>query len=135
MRKIREELGLTVKVGRLLVVDWAPAPTEGDELLFIFDAGTMSADDQDRIVFKDGEVTEYRFIAPDNLDGYGPDRLTRRILTAATNRTGNGNRYAEHGSGQCRRRCFDRLHDRLHSARHHQRHVPDPPHRWTGRHT
>jgi 8-oxo-dGTP diphosphatase len=99
IREIAEELGLTVEVGRLLVVDWAPAPAEGDKLLFIFDAGTMSADDQDRIVFKDREVTEYRFIAPDSLDGYCPDRLTRRILTAVTNRAENGNTYAEHGTG------------------------------------
>lgn len=99
IREIHEELGLTVEVGRLLVVDWAPAPAEGDKLLFIFDAGTISADDQDRIVFKDGEVTEYRFIDPDSLDGYCPDRLTRRILTAVANRAGNGNSYAEHGTG------------------------------------
>ena len=36
-REINEELGLVLRVGPLLVVDWAPSPNEGDKVLFIFE--------------------------------------------------------------------------------------------------
>lgn len=97
IREVREELGLTIDPGAMLVVDWAPAPNEGDKILFIFDAGTLNADDQQRITFPDGELTEYRFVASDDLDSYGPGRLTRRIRTAATARRQVQAAYAEHG--------------------------------------
>jgi 8-oxo-dGTP diphosphatase len=41
-RELAEELGLHRKPGRLLVIDWAPHPAEGDKLLFIFDGGTLT---------------------------------------------------------------------------------------------
>ena len=39
-REVLEELGIEVPIGRLLVVDWAPHPNEGDKILFIFDGGS-----------------------------------------------------------------------------------------------
>src|SRR6201989_3012499 len=41
-REIREEIGLSRELGRLLLVDWAPHPSEGDKLLFVFDGGTLA---------------------------------------------------------------------------------------------
>lgn len=38
-REVKEELGITPPIGRLLVADWAPHPAEGDKLLFVFDGG------------------------------------------------------------------------------------------------
>jgi 8-oxo-dGTP diphosphatase len=35
-REVREELGIALTIGRLLVVDWAPHPDEGDKLLYVF---------------------------------------------------------------------------------------------------
>ncbi|MFI6762459.1 NUDIX domain-containing protein [Micromonospora sp. NPDC050417] len=98
IREVAEELGLSVDVGPHLVVDWAPADNEGDKILFIFDGGTLSEDDQRRIVFRDGELAEWRFVAADDLDAYGPARLTRRMRTAATARRRGRAAYAEHGS-------------------------------------
>src|SRR5438270_14050650 len=43
-REVREELGIGAAVGPLLVADWAPQPDEGDKLLFIFDGGTLTAE-------------------------------------------------------------------------------------------
>lgn len=43
-REVREELGIKAAIGRLLVVDWAPNPGEGDKLLFLFDGGLLSTD-------------------------------------------------------------------------------------------
>ncbi|MDW5330813.1 NUDIX hydrolase [Plantactinospora sp. KLBMP9567] len=97
IREVQEELGLTVDVGALLVIDWAPAANEGDKLLFVFDAGPLDGDRQRRIAFTDGEITEWRFVGVEDLDDYGPDRLIRRIRTAIAARTRGRTIYAEHG--------------------------------------
>lgn len=97
IREVCEELGLTVNLGPMLVVDWAPAPNEGDKILFIFDAGRLNRDEQQQITFPDGELTEWRFVAADDLAPYGPARLTHRIRTAITARGQGCPTYAEHG--------------------------------------
>jgi 8-oxo-dGTP diphosphatase len=78
-RELREELGLDRQPGRLLLVDWAPHPVEGDKLLFVFDGGTLSAVED---VVPDGEeLSEARFVQPDEIGPLMPDRLVRRITT------------------------------------------------------
>jgi ADP-ribose pyrophosphatase YjhB (NUDIX family) len=98
LREIREELGVPLPVGGLLVVDWAPAEGEGDKLLFIFDGGQLGAEQGERIAFRDGELSEWRFVADEELDGYIPARLSRRLRTAASARRSGQPIYAEHGS-------------------------------------
>ncbi len=98
IREIREELGLTVDVGPILVVDWAPAEGEGDKLLFIFDAGTLTENQRQRIIFRDGELTEGRFHAANEVEPYVPARLARRIRTAIDARQQQRPTYAEHGT-------------------------------------
>ncbi|MER5702397.1 NUDIX hydrolase [Micromonospora sp. NPDC002296] len=97
MREIEEELGLTTVVGPLLVVDWAPAEHEGDKLLFIFDGGSLTTEQEQAIRFMDGELTEWRYVAADNLDHYGTARLTRRLRAAIAARNSGNAAYAEHG--------------------------------------
>ncbi|MEU8114922.1 NUDIX hydrolase [Micromonospora sp. NPDC048986] len=97
LREIEEELGLTTAVGPMLVVDWAPAEHEGDKLLFIFDAGTLTREQVQAIHFADGELTDWRYVTADDLEHYGPPRLTRRIRTAIASRNSGNATYAEHG--------------------------------------
>jgi 8-oxo-dGTP diphosphatase len=97
IREVREELGVTVEVGGLLVVDWAPAGTEGDKLLFVFDAGTLTSQRHSQIRFADGELTDSAFVARHDLDGYLPGRLFRRIRTAMEAKQRGIAAYAEHG--------------------------------------
>jgi 8-oxo-dGTP diphosphatase len=98
IREIQEELGLSINVGPMLVVDWAPADNEGDKLLFIFDAGTLTEDQQRHITFRDGELAEGRFIAIDEAEPFVPARLARRIRTAVDARQQHRPAYAEHGT-------------------------------------
>ena len=56
VREVTEELGLSVEVGQLLSVDWAPQDSEGDKLLFIFDGGVLIPGLFDEIRFTDGEI-------------------------------------------------------------------------------
>lgn len=97
IREITEEIGLTLPVAGLLVVDWAPAEHEGDKLLFIFDAGELDADTQARITFPDGELAEWRFVAGEDLDQFTIARLARRIRTAIDAKNRGHAAYAEHG--------------------------------------
>lgn len=93
-REIAEELGLSVKVGRLLVADWAPHPDQGEKLLFVFDGGHLTESQLAAIRFVDGEITEWRFVPPAHLDEYVIPRLARRLRAARRNET----RYLEHGT-------------------------------------
>jgi 8-oxo-dGTP pyrophosphatase MutT (NUDIX family) len=97
IREVREELALLVNVGGHLVIDWAPAPVEGDKLLFVFEGGVLSDEQTARIRFDDGELSEWKFVDPQELDLYVPDRLARRIITALSSRDEGIAAYAEHG--------------------------------------
>ncbi|TDC38512.1 NUDIX hydrolase [Micromonospora sp. 15K316] len=96
LREVEEELGLTTRLGAMLVVDWAPAEPEGDKLLFIFDAGSLTAEQERGIRFADGELTDWRYVPARDLEEHGPARLARRIRAAIAARSG-GSTYAEHG--------------------------------------
>ncbi|WP_281260525.1 NUDIX domain-containing protein [Pseudosporangium ferrugineum] len=98
IREIEEEIGLSVAVGSHLVVDWAPIDAEGDKILFIFDAGVPTERDRAAIRFRDGELTEWKFVHPSDLDGLMPLRLIRRIHTAIDARNRGVPVYAEYGS-------------------------------------
>lgn len=97
IREIQEELGLTVNIGPMLVVDWAPASGEGDKLLFIFDGGTLGAKREGAIHFADSELTEWRYMEAESLEQHSPSRLARRIRTAIAARSSGSATYAEHG--------------------------------------
>jgi 8-oxo-dGTP pyrophosphatase MutT (NUDIX family) len=81
-REVREELDLDVAVGSLLVADWAPHPEEGDKLLFVFDGGTLSADQIDGIRLQADELASYSFHDPAQAATLLIPRLSRRIAAA-----------------------------------------------------
>lgn len=81
-REVAEELGLQRQIGRLLVVDWAPAPTEGDKLLFVFDGGQLVAADLDHVELQAEEIGECRFFAESELREALTERLHRRVVAA-----------------------------------------------------
>src|SRR3954463_1877066 len=81
-RELVEELGLRRPPGRLLVVDWAPHPAEGDKLLFVFDGGRLTSSDV-AVLSPDGdEIAEARFWSANDLDELAPARLVRRLRLA-----------------------------------------------------
>jgi 8-oxo-dGTP diphosphatase len=92
-REVAEELGLTVQVGLALVIDWAPHPTQGDKLLFVFDGGPLTAEALSSIRFVDGEILEWAWVAAADLDSYTGPRLARRLRAVVPGET----RYLENG--------------------------------------
>nr|WP_308222305.1 NUDIX hydrolase [Kitasatospora sp. A2-31] len=85
-REVKEELGITPPIGRLLVADWAPHPTEGDKLLFVFDGGVLPADEFDRITVDQVEIGEHAFHTTDQLAACLIPRLARRVHVACVAR-------------------------------------------------
>ena len=88
-REVLEEVGLTVRPGRLLVLDWVPA---GDGrprpfVSFLFDCGTVAADPPIRLQME--ELDEYRFVAPAEAAGLFPAWAVGRLAAAVqARRTG-----------------------------------------------
>lgn len=97
-RELKEELGLTSPVGRLLVADWAPHPTEGDKLLFVFDGGIITEADRAQITPDGVEIGESAFYEEDQLDTVLIPRLARRIHAAFAARKDGRTVYLEHGT-------------------------------------
>jgi ADP-ribose pyrophosphatase YjhB (NUDIX family) len=96
-REIREELGLSVEIGPLLVVDWAPAEGEGDKILYVFAAEPLTDEKLATVTFTDGEIAEARFVDLPDIDALTIPRLTRRLRTALEAWHAGRTIYAEHG--------------------------------------
>lgn len=97
-REITEELGVDRAPGRLLVVDWAPHPAEGDKLLFVFDGGVMTQDEFARLTPDGVEIGEARFQPPTAFDTLTVARLARRLHLAVAAAQAGTTIYAEHGA-------------------------------------
>src|SRR3954467_15362490 len=97
-RELAEELNLHRVPGRLLVVDWAPHPAEGDKLLFVFDGGSITSSEV-AVLSPDGdEIAEARYWSTEDLDELGPKRLVDRLRLALIALDSGQALYAERGS-------------------------------------
>jgi 8-oxo-dGTP diphosphatase len=94
-REVREELGIEVAVGRLLAIDWAPHPDEGDKLLFIFDGGSLTQPLDEAVTLEAAELDRVEFASSAELDNYLPPRLLARVSNALH---GSHDAYLEHGT-------------------------------------
>jgi len=80
-RELVEELALSVRLGRLLVVEHQTlADDKGDSIMFIYDGGTVAG--IDGLTFADGEIDEARLVEPSRLVEFLQDSLSRRMAAA-----------------------------------------------------
>lgn len=93
-REVAEELGITEPIGRLLAIDWAPHPDEGDKMLFVFDGGLAPRNVGDLTVDR-SEIAAVEFIHLDDAGDRLPQRLLQRISSALAT---IDDAYLEHGS-------------------------------------
>lgn len=56
----------------------APHPAEGDQLLFVFDRGTLTSAEVDALKLGADEIAEARYWPSDQLESLTPARLARR---------------------------------------------------------
>ena len=94
-REVREELGIAPPIGRLLAVDWAPHPAEGDKLLFIFDGGHAELEIS-RLTLEKDEIDRVQYVDLATADDRMPARLLERLRSA---QQGTDDPYLEHGRG------------------------------------
>ncbi|MHC0429490.1 NUDIX domain-containing protein [Streptomyces sp. O3] len=97
-REVHEELGIKPPIGRLLVVDWAPNPGEGDKVLYLFDGGHLSTAHRRQIMLQAEELRGYAFHAAAELPDLTIPRLVRRITAAIHARAHGATAYLEHGT-------------------------------------
>lgn len=80
-RECREELGLDLNVGRILVIEHqCDGGHRGDSIMFIYDGGVVSDDLEIRLPAE--ELRSYRFFEAAALDEIAVDRLARRLRFA-----------------------------------------------------
>lgn len=65
-RELREELGLDLEIGRLLVTAWVTRP-EGSQVFYVFDGLRLDAERQRAIRPKESEIGEIRFCRPEDI--------------------------------------------------------------------
>jgi 8-oxo-dGTP diphosphatase len=81
-REVAEELGLDRPPGRVLAVDWVPSRPERPEgLIVVYDGGVMSEAEIEEVVLADGELSEFAFVAPDEVAGLVTPLLARRVAS------------------------------------------------------
>lgn len=98
IREVAEELGIKPPIGDLLVTDWAPHPTDGDKILFVFDGGCLADSDLARVQLATDEIGEYAFHAVDQLAAALIPRLAHRVVAAAEAHQTGRSVYLEHGA-------------------------------------
>jgi 8-oxo-dGTP diphosphatase len=97
-RELAEELGLELRVTRLLVVDWVPQrPGRSDALMFLFDGGVVAEGTIGRIMLAEGELSAWRFVPVRQLTGYLTPEQVRRMKVAAGRARSPESAYLEHG--------------------------------------
>jgi len=97
-RELVEELGLDRDPGQLLVVDWAPHPTQGDRVLFVFDGGTLTPSEIAALRLQAEELRSYAFLSPDEAFDQLIPRLERRMRAAVRAQEQGRTVYLEHGN-------------------------------------
>lgn len=90
-RELREELDLSVPVGRLLAVDSCPPGALGRSLVVhVHLVGPLAPDRAAALSFPDGEITAAHWLTPDEAARRLPDRIAPRLRAAvAALRTGS----------------------------------------------
>lgn len=85
-RAVREELGLDIGLGRLLVVDWVPEnPPKTEGLAFVYDGGVLDQADRS-IRLQRVELNAYGFVDLEGAVGLASERAERRWKAALTAR-------------------------------------------------
>lgn len=94
-REVREEIGLVLAIGRLLVVDWVPASgLWSDSLAFVFDGGVL---DGDTLTLDPTEARAHHFLTlPEAAPRLRPS-MTRRLTLAEQALTTGIPAYADFG--------------------------------------
>ncbi|MFI1990697.1 NUDIX domain-containing protein [Actinoplanes sp. NPDC020271] len=98
MRELREELGVLVRVGRLLVTDWVPPrPDRTEGIMMIYDGGLVTPDRTARIRLPVAELRQWAWCTQQDVVTLLPEILARRVIAAIRARADGASYYLENG--------------------------------------
>jgi RimJ/RimL family protein N-acetyltransferase/8-oxo-dGTP pyrophosphatase MutT (NUDIX family) len=99
-REVKEELGLDIGAGVLLLTDWLP-PWSGwdDALCLVFDGGVRDASVISDAVLQVREIRSAQFCTMDEVREHCADFTARRIEASLARVHGRGSAYTESGRG------------------------------------
>lgn len=78
-REVREELGVDVAVGRLLVLEWVgPRADLTEGLMLVYDGGRLTGEPR----LPPDELSDHRWVVPGEVGRFADGELTRRVAAA-----------------------------------------------------
>ncbi len=81
-RETLEEIGLDVRIGRLLAVDWSSGAGRPPIVAYLYDGGVLSEDDLKAIRLPEDELLSWRLVPREELGDHLPGSLHGRVLAA-----------------------------------------------------
>ncbi|MFA3872681.1 NUDIX domain-containing protein [Streptomyces sp. MMCC 100] len=81
-RETLEEIGLDVRIGRLLAVDWVRGVGRPPIVAYLYDGGVLSEDDLKAIRLQEEELLSWRLVPREDLGGHLLAELHGRVLAA-----------------------------------------------------
>jgi 8-oxo-dGTP pyrophosphatase MutT (NUDIX family) len=97
-RELTEELGLTVRPGRLLLVDWVPPqPNRTEGLMMLFDGGILTPSQTAQIRLPPDELRSWAWCSEQEAGERLSELLARRVAAAVQARAEDGVVYLENG--------------------------------------
>jgi len=97
-RELKEELGLSVQLGRLLVTDWVPPRPERTEgLMLVFDGGVLTPEQTAQIRLPAEELRSWAWCTEQEAGERLSELLARRHAAALRARAEGATVYLENG--------------------------------------
>jgi len=81
-RETLEEIGLDLRIGRLLAVDWVPGASHPPGVAYLYDGGVLTEEQFTSIRLQESELLSWRLVPREELSGYMPGSLGRRVIAA-----------------------------------------------------
>ncbi|MFH8773811.1 NUDIX domain-containing protein [Streptomyces sp. NPDC017958] len=81
-RETLEEIGLDRELGRLLAVDWVHGTGRPPLVAYLYDGGVLSESEFKAIRLQEEELLSWRLVTREEIPGYLPGALRRRVLAA-----------------------------------------------------
>jgi ADP-ribose pyrophosphatase YjhB (NUDIX family) len=81
-RETLEEIGLDIKPGRLLAVDWVPGVARPPIAAYLYDGGVLEEDQLAAVRVPEDELLSWRLVSREEIPGYLLGSLGPRVLAA-----------------------------------------------------
>ncbi|WP_205326981.1 NUDIX hydrolase [Glycomyces sp. YM15] len=96
-REVKEELGLVVEPGRLVCIDYVPATSRTEGIIFVFDGGRLTPEQTDAIILDATEIESWSWCTVEEVHERMRSLVARRIEASLTAIATGETLYMENG--------------------------------------